>query len=153
LASSEIHAAGKKALFLRTYTRRVTLFPIGDGASDATCREELTMAGVDIAGGPERIEKTSDTTLKVLTHSGDQHIVDALYPALGCDVRSGLATRLGACCTSTGTLKVDDHQQTTVDGLYAVGDVVTDLHQLSVAFRHAALAATQIHQRLPANCR
>jgi thioredoxin reductase (NADPH) len=148
-----IHTAGKKALFLRTYTKRVCLFPIGDGAPGATCTEELTRAGVDIAGRPERIEKTSETTLKVFTKSGDHYIVDALYPALGADVRSGLATKLGACRTSTGTLKVDDHQQTTVDGLYAAGDVVTDLHQLSVAFGHAALAATQIHQRLPANRR
>jgi thioredoxin reductase (NADPH) len=149
----DVHGGGKKALFLRTYTRRVCLFPVGDGVSDATWREELTRAGVDIAGRPDRIEKTSDTTLKVLTHSGDHHIVDALYPALGCDVRSGLALNLGACCTSIGTLKVDDHQHTTVNGLYAAGDVVTDLHQLSVAFGHAALAATQIHQRLPANPR
>jgi thioredoxin reductase (NADPH) len=149
----DIHAAGKKALFLRTYTRRVCLFPLGDDVSDATCREELTRAGVDIAGRPDRIEKTSDTTLKVLTQAGDQFIVDALYPSLGCDVRAGLATKLGACCSSTGTLKVDDHQQTSVNGLYAAGDVVTDLHQLSVAFGHATLAATQIHQRLPANLR
>jgi thioredoxin reductase (NADPH) len=149
----DIHAAGKKALFLRTYTSRVWLFLIGDDASDPTCSQQLSRAGVDIAGRPERIEKTSDTTLKVLTRSGDHYILDALYPALGCDVRSGLATKLGACCTSTGTLKVDDHQQTTVNGLYAAGDVVTDLHQLSVAFGHAALAATQIHQRLPANRR
>ena len=106
-----------------------------------------------VAGRLERIERTSHSSLKVATQSGDHYIVDALYLALGCDVRSGLAAKLGACCPSSGTLKVDDHQQTTVNGLYAAGDVVTDLHELSVAFGHAALAATQIHQRLPANPR
>jgi thioredoxin reductase len=30
---------------------------------------------------------------------------------------------------------------------------VTDLHQLSVAFGHAAIAATDIHNRLPPNRR
>jgi thioredoxin reductase (NADPH) len=37
--------------------------------------------------------------------------------------------------------------------IYAAGDVVTDLHQLSVAFGHAAIAATDIHNRLPSNPR
>jgi thioredoxin reductase (NADPH) len=52
-----------------------------------------------------------------------------------------------------GTLEVDEHQQTTVERVYAVGDVVSDLHQLTVATGHAAVAATNIHNRLPANYR
>jgi thioredoxin reductase (NADPH) len=60
---------------------------------------------------------------------------------------------LGAASAENGTLQVDDHQRTSVEGLYAAGDVVTDLHQLSVAFGHAAIAATDIHNRLPRNCR
>jgi thioredoxin reductase (NADPH) len=40
-----------------------------------------------------------------------------------------------------------------VRGLYAAGDVVTGLHQLSVAFGHVALAATAIHYELPFNPR
>jgi thioredoxin reductase len=52
-----------------------------------------------------------------------------------------------------GNLEVDDHQRTTIDGFYAAGDVVTDLHQLSVAFGHAAIAATDMHNRLPPNPR
>ena len=79
--------------------------------------------------------------------------LDALYPALGCTVRSELAKALGASCTENGNLLVDDHQRTSIEGLYAVGDVVTDLHQLSVAFGHAAIAATDIHNRLPSNLR
>jgi hypothetical protein len=37
--------------------------------------------------------------------------------------------------------------------LYALADVVTDLHQIAVATGHAALAATAIHNRLPRNPR
>jgi thioredoxin reductase (NADPH) len=40
-----------------------------------------------------------------------------------------------------------------VDGLYAIGDVVSDLHQISVATGHAAIAATAIHNRLDENPR
>ena len=79
--------------------------------------------------------------------------MDALYPALGCTVRSELATHLGAASNESGNLLIDDHQRTTVEGLYAAGDVVTDLHQLSVAFGHAAIAATAIHNTLGFNPR
>lgn len=48
---------------------------------------------------------------------------------------------------------VDDQQQTTVDGLYAVGDVVSALNQISVAMGQASVAASAIHQRLPRNLR
>jgi len=48
---------------------------------------------------------------------------------------------------------VDSHQQTTMPGLYAVGDVVKALNQMSVGVGHAATAATAIHNRLPDNFR
>jgi thioredoxin reductase (NADPH) len=64
-----------------------------------------------------------------------------------------MALALGAVGDDVGCLEADHHLQTAVDGLYAAGDVVTDLHQLSVAIGHAAIAATAIHNRLPANPR
>ena len=48
---------------------------------------------------------------------------------------------------------MDAKQQTTVEGLYAIGDVVSALNQISVAMGHAAVAASAIHQRLPPNFR
>jgi len=57
-------------------------------------------------------------------------------------VRSNLAVHLGASHTKVGCLIVDKHGQTTVPGLYAIGDVVSDLHQIAVATGHAAIAVT-----------
>jgi thioredoxin reductase len=53
---------------------------------------------------------------------------------------------LGARTNDVGCLEVDAHQRTTVDGVYAAGDVVSDLHQIAVATGHAAIAATQYPQ-------
>jgi len=64
---------------------------------------------------------------------------------------SRLARALGAHCTGIGSLEVDTRQQTSVAGLYAAGDVVSDLHQLCVGEGHAAVAATAIHNSLPSN--
>ena len=74
---------------------------------------------------------------------------DVVYPALGCEVRSELASGLGAKTNNVGCLEVDSHQRTTVAGIYAAGDVVSDLHQIAVATGHAAIAATHIHKSLP----
>jgi len=101
----------------------------------------------------QQVRQGTENTVTVATQGGEIHEMDALYPALGCKVRSDLATALGASSNENGNLQVDDHQRTTVEGLYAAGDVVTDLHQLSVAFGHAAIAATDIHNRLPPNPR
>ena len=149
----DIKAGGKKALFLCTYTKDVSLFLTDETTGDEGWEEKLTKGNVRIVGMLKQIRQATENTVTVVTQRGESHEVDALYPALGCIVRSDLATGLGASSTENANLVVDDHQRTTVDGLYAAGDVVTDLHQLSVAFGHAAIAATDIHNRLPPNPR
>jgi thioredoxin reductase (NADPH) len=148
-----LQSAGKKALFLRTYSRDVVVFATDDereAASDV--RKSLREAGVTLAGPPVQVERSTEG-VSVIGRGGARHDVDVLYPALGCEVRSDLATALGARCNEIGNLRVDDHQKTSVEGLYGAGDVVTDLHQLSVATAHAAIAATDIHNRLAPNPR
>lgn len=140
--------AGPKAIFLRTYSRDVTLFPTDTGDD----RAKLVQAGVAVAAKPVSLAPESEHVV-VTTEDGQRHILDMLYPAMGCTVRSELATALGAHCNDIGNLRVDDHQRTSVDGLFGAGDVVTDLHQLSVATGHAAIAATAVHNRLPRNLR
>jgi thioredoxin reductase (NADPH) len=148
----DLTAAGKKALFLRTYTRDVVVFATAAApCTPRDLRHELRDAGIAIVEHPTRVVRT-DNGVSVLV-DGARHDVDVLYPALGCEVRSELALALGARCSDIGTLHVDDRQRTNVEGLYGAGDVVTDLHQLSVATGHAAIAATSIHNALPRNLR
>ena len=143
--------AGHKALFLRTYSRDVWLFPT-DGSKHGELALALDEAGVTVAGVPQRVTPSAGT-VSIAVGGGVAHVLDVLYPAMGCDVRSGLATELGAASNAIGNLRVDEHQRTSVDGLFGAGDVVTDLHQLSVATGHAAIAATAIHNRLTRNLR
>ena len=41
-----------------------------------------------------------------------------------------------------------EHQETSVPGLYAAGDVVRGLNQISTAEGEGAIAATDVHNRL-----
>ncbi len=44
----------------------------------------------------------------------------------------------------------DDHQRIGPDGLYAAGDIVAALDQISVAMGHGAIAAAAMHNDLRA---
>ncbi len=60
-----------------------------------------------------------------------------------------LAEQVGAELSSdTGCIVVDDHQRTSVPGLYAAGDVVLGLDQISHAMGEGGVAATTIRNDL-----
>lgn len=145
------------ALFLRTYTARLTLLAQHDGAGlDDQDRRTLEDAGIALVTEPVISFKESDDGLRIRVAfaGGGESEFDTLYPMTGCSVQGQLATDLGAeRCEPTGDLQVDEHQCTSVPGLYAVGDVVNAINQISVAIGHAAIAATAIHNVLPRNFR
>lgn len=142
--------AAEKAKFLRTYARDVTWL-VPDAVERQADAAELAQSGIAVVG-PVKDLSYRRGGIEAVTPDGDMRF-DILYPAMGCDVRATLATTLGAAASAAGTLEVDAHQQTSVDGLYAAGDVVSDLHQIAVATGHAAIAATRIHRLLPPNYR
>jgi thioredoxin reductase (NADPH) len=144
--------AASKAKFLRTYSRDVTLLGLeGQPTADQEAADCLSKAGVKVAGPVRAIERGETEIRTVIGHESQTY--EVIYPALGCSVRSELASDLGARTNDVGCLEVDAHQQTTVRGIYAAGDVVSDLHQIAVATGHAAIAATHIHRSLQANFR
>jgi thioredoxin reductase (NADPH) len=140
----------REALFVSNFGNQVTWLAM------ATQQEvppqhlaALRAAGVRIAESPpRRIACEPAGGVQVELQNGQQLAFDTLYPALGLEHVSELATALGARVRDNGQLEVDAHQQTTVDGLYAAGDVSVDLNQISVAAGHAAIATTAIHNRL-----
>jgi thioredoxin reductase (NADPH) len=140
----------REALLLRGYTADVTVLTLHDRWDlPEEEREILTEAGIKILEEPVTDLAVEGEGMVVGTNDRQQHRFDALYVALGLHARSGLAAALGAEHDQDGALKVDSHQQTTVPGLYAAGDVVHGLAQISVAMGQAAIAATAIHNGLP----
>ena len=139
------------ARFMRTWSARVTLLatqatPRADEALRAAARE----AGVVLVEDPvARIEMGEDGRAHVQTQGGQALAFDTVYPVIGCRNRSELAQCLGARCAEAGDIVVDSHMRSSVPGLYAAGDVVAALNQVSVAVGHAAIAATHIHNSLP----
>jgi thioredoxin reductase (NADPH) len=149
-----LQQAIKKALFLRTYSKKLTVLPLDREVRPSEDeRAALKAAELAIPTEPVTDLDTTATTIKATMASGAAVEIDVLYPAMGATVRSELATRLGAAANEAGCLKVDDNLRTSVTNLYAIGDVTVELHQISVATGQAAIAATHIHNHLPPNCR
>ena len=141
-----------EALFMRHYTPHVTLFSVA-GPIDLDAQDGLRIdrAGLRVVHEPVAGMHYSDAQgIHLQLGDGTRERFEVIYAALGTMINSGLAQLLGAECTAEGCLIVDAHQQTSVEGLYAAGDVVAGLNQIAVAMGHAAIAATAIHNRLRA---
>jgi len=140
----------KEALFLKCYTADLTLLTLGnDMALTGDDRETLRRARIRVIEEPvDEVCFEQGKIGAIRMESGETHQFDALYSALGAVTRSDLAVQAGAECDPEGHLIVDDHLRTSVPGLYAAGDVVSSLNQISVAMGHAAIASTTIHNSL-----
>jgi thioredoxin reductase (NADPH) len=138
---------GEAAFIARTYSDDVSLLslgqPLGLDAKELALAErhrirlvEQPVAGLDVDQGRIAAIRTGD---------GKVMRFDLLYSALGLHYRSELGLALGAEHDKSGALLVDPHNQTSVRGLYAAGDIVRGLDQIVVGMGHAAVAATHIH--------
>lgn len=138
----------REALFLRGYTRDVTLIaPDAEHMLDAACAAKLDEAGIVRVDGPCGGWAIEDDQLALDTARG-RMAFDSIYPALGSRIRSHLAVAAGARASDEGCLEVDDHQRTSIPGLFAAGDVVKGLDQISHAMGEAGVAATTIRNLL-----
>ena len=137
----------REAAFMRTYTDRVTLIHVGP-ADALTQREALDRLGITLVECAIDAVEIKDDHITALNWSGGRHGFDLLYSALGTTPNAELAKTLSVDLTDEDLLKVDAHNATSIPGLYAAGDVVKGLNQIAVATSDAALAATDIHNRL-----
>jgi thioredoxin reductase (NADPH) len=140
---------GEAVFVARTYSRDVTLLTLGQGMDlDADERQRIAEHGIKVVHEPvAALEVAGGRIMALRMASGAEHRFEVLYSVLGLKLRSELAVALGAEHDEAGALIVDDHNRTTVPGLYAAGGVVRGLDQIVVAMGHAAVAATDIHNR------
>jgi thioredoxin reductase (NADPH) len=138
----------REAEFLRGYTKDITLVaPLGEHELDDDCRRRLELAGVEIVAGPCGGFAIDGERISFTTADG-RKAFDSVYPALGSHIRSELAVEAGAKASADGCLEVDEHQETSIPGLFAAGDVVKGLDQISHAMGEGGVAATTIRNHL-----
>jgi thioredoxin reductase (NADPH) len=138
-----------EALFLRQYSERIVLFPRSYAELTATCRAQLAKAEIAIVEQPARQFLMRGDEMLVEVDGGAEPLVfDVIYPALGLRPRNQLAAALGLELDEKGNVDSRSPYGTRLPGLYAIGDVVAGLDQISVALGHGAIAATKAHNWL-----
>jgi thioredoxin reductase (NADPH) len=144
---SDSHGVAE-AIFIRGYTADVTLIA-PDKSLDLSSEDQqkLKEAAIGCIDGPAQAVAISEDCIVVETAEGT-HAFDSVYPALGSDTHTQLAEMVGANISEDGTILVDSHQRTSIDGLYAAGDVVIGLDQISHAMGEGGVAATTVRNDL-----
>lgn len=140
------------AKFLQTYSPSITAIASDAHALSADERNELDERGIVRMAKPQAIEFDGKRCTFVQP-DGTRTAFDAVYAVLGSKAQSKLAAMLGAQLDDNRELIVDVKQMTSVDRLFAIGDVVSAINQISVGVGHAAIAATTIHNLLPPQLR
>lgn len=137
-----------EALFIRSYTPDITLITMGELLNSPRLHARLNEAGIGCVEAPIDEIQVDEGRIKAIVAGGSAKAFDTVYSALGSKPRIDLAVMVGAALGEGNCLPVDSRQQTTVPGLYAAGDIVEGLAQISVAMGQAAVAATAMHNLL-----
>ena len=136
---------------LLTWTKHLTVLSDGHEVS-ASDRSEL--ADLDIATRTESVVglegDTSTRQLhRVLFAEGDPLECDALFFNLGTRPASNFHETLGCQLDpESGLVSVDNTKQTSVEGVYAAGDLTPNSQLAVVAAAEGAMAAIHIHRSL-----
>jgi thioredoxin reductase len=140
-------------LSLLTWTDKLTLITNGD-AGDMTDEHRAKLARFRIPITNQVVAKLEGSTNtnqieRVRFEDGEALECDALFFNLGTvpasDLHTALGCKLDAEC---GLVRVDDEQQTSVEGVYAAGDLTPRSQLAIVAAAEGAMAAIHIHKSL-----
>jgi len=116
-------------------------------AESATILENhpIDVVHAEVAG----VQNGEDGWLKALEfEDGTTREYKGGFAMYGSEYNNGLATELGCEINDDGTIAVGDHGQTSVDGVYAVGDCVPGHNQIPVALGQGAKAGIDAHFQL-----
>jgi len=139
---------------LLTWTSQITLLTDGHELSS---NERAKLDRLDVATRTESVvalegDKSAQQLQRVIFAEGAPLECDALFFNLGTELATNfhetLSCRLDPEC---GLVWVDEKQQTSVDGVYAAGDITPNSQLAVVAAAEGAMAAIQIHRSLISN--
>jgi thioredoxin reductase (NADPH) len=145
--------AAHVAMIMLNFTPEVDILTRGDEIewSDETAEmvenHPIDIIHEDIVG----LEKDEDGWLSAFEfEDGTVREYRGGFPMYGSNYNTDLAESLGVDIDDDGTIAVDDHGRTSVEGVYAVGDVTPGHNQIPVAMGQGAQCGIGNHYDLRA---
>jgi thioredoxin reductase (NADPH) len=144
-------AAAHVAMIMLNFTPEVDLLTRGgepewsDETDEQLRAHPIDIVHEEIAG----IEKGEDGWLEAMEfEDGTRREYRGGFPMYGSNYNNELADSLGCELDDDGTVTVDDHGRTSVEGVYAVGDLIDGHNQIPVAMGEGAKTGIAIHYDL-----
>ena len=145
------NSAAHVAMIMLNFTDDVDLLLNGDEPEwDEETNEQLRGHPVEIIESEVTgVENDEEGWLEALEFAdGSRRAYRGGFALYGSNYNTDLATQLGCDLNDDGTIAVDDHGRTSVDGVLAVGDVTPGHNQIPVALGQGAKAGLAIHYDL-----
>ncbi|SNZ03247.1 thioredoxin reductase (NADPH) [Natronoarchaeum philippinense] len=146
-------SAAYVAMIMLNFTDDVDLLTRGgepewsDDTDEMLSNHPVDVVTEEVAG----IENGDDGWLEAIEfEDGEVREYRGGFPMYGSDYHADLADSLGLEREDDGTVAVDDHGRTSVDGVYAVGDLTPGHNQIPVAMGEGAKAGIAINMDLRA---
>jgi thioredoxin reductase len=137
------------ALSLKTWSPDVTLVTDGKNTLQPEDMEQLERNEVKIkCESISQLEGTIPKLEAIRFSDGVSIPCKAIFFNLSFLQQSDLSKQLGCEYSDKGMIKTDGHQQTSVEGVFAAGDVDHDLQQVVVAAAEGTKAAININKSL-----
>jgi thioredoxin reductase len=140
----------QRALLLSFWSDDVTLLADGPAELDTPDTERLRAAGVTIDERPVAgLRGPGSDLTSVVLEDGDERPCGGLLVPVTLHQRSGLAGHLGAIAAEPGhvvadAVEIDDGFQTSAPGVYAAGDVSTQMPSVANAVSAGSTAAARL---------
>jgi len=141
-------SAAHVAAIMLNFTDEVDLLTRGDDPewSDETAEmldgHPIDVIHEDVSG----VQNGEDGWLKALEfEDGAVREYKGGFAMYGAEYNNGLARELGCDLNDDGTVDVDDHGGTSVEEVYAVGDLTPGHNQVPIALAEGAKAGISIH--------
>jgi thioredoxin reductase (NADPH) len=144
-------SAAYVAMIMLNFASSVDLLLRGDEPTWSEETDELIRAHpVEIIDEEvEEITNGADGWLESLTFAdGTTRPYRGGFAMYGSEYSTELAETLGCSLNDDGTVAADDHGNTDVDGVYAIGDLTPGHNQVPIALAEGAKAGIDIHMDL-----
>ena len=140
----------RKALFICTWTNEVKVFVPTHYVPSPRIHAEIIRSELQwIPCDDMQVRQDKKRGGVWIEQGEDRFFATVLYVELGATVNSSAFRGIrGLHKSSEGYILASTEQRTSIRGLYAVGDCVNRLGQVSVALGQAAIAASNIHDEL-----
>jgi thioredoxin reductase (NADPH) len=145
------NATAMVAMIMLNFTDEVDVLLNGDEPTwDDDVDKQLRAHPVDIVETEVTgVENDDDGWLAAMEFAdGTRRPYRGGFAMYGSNYNTGLAEQLGCELNDDGTIAVDDHGNTSVEGVYAVGDVTPGHNQVPTAMGQGARAGIDIHYGL-----